>query len=1643
VKVAVAVGVVVILAGILGSTGVPRPSETPGSTGAPTGAASSVGPEASVEPWADLVVAPHALVAELTPDDVDSIGPAPGTTFTLRSLTATGAVELAKGLRIDPPVDFTVEPGSAADVAVVRPTTPLAAGMRYRFRLETPDGALAGTWAFVARSPLHAAGTLPADLSTGVPTNTGIEVTFDQDGTTGVRERFSITPAVTGRIEAHNRTWAFVPDQPLTPATIYTVTVTKGVGIDGSSEVLETDVTLRFETAVTTPAASAGIAFGKSIVEIRPGEEPAIGIDQSDEEEASALPTSVAVTIHRLPDFAAVEAAGLALAGPDSWAIASPSAVVQTAGLDLVAGVDAVVLGGDTAVLRIPVKLAQGHYVATVSQPGPAAQVLLQVTNLSAFAQTATDTTVVWVNDFALDAGLAGAKVAVVGGPALGTSAAGGILRVATPDALRVDTGLPWYDESFRAANLLAVTAADGRRLLVPLGLSTSWVYAEPMGWGDGDGRSRWWLLFQTDRSVYRQTDTINVFGTVRARSDRSVPDGIELRLRPQDGPLDSSIIRAPVQATERGVFSTDIRLDDLPRATYSLDLFVGEERVSSLWIDVQDIRKPAYQIDVATKRHAYLLGEIVRVSVAATFYDGTVVPGADLHVDAFDSPETATTDGLGTAAVDLRTSLGDDGTEGLHWAGIDVRPEHAEEGAITGSASILVAPSRVWIEGSGSVVDGRIVVDGKLSWVDLAALDAAWADGTDLESPAGPTVAGGTVQAAIVHLVPVKRQVGTLYDFIEKKVVPRYEYDVNEVSLGTRTLTSSSNGSIHLAMAVPVPEDGYQVVLTAKDPEGRPIKHTIYAAAPEPDTQYARPYLVVSYACGGSAAVVSGLNEPVTVTMHDADGSTADGRFLFLVSERGTVEATVQDAATFSRLLADADLPGFTVRAVWLSGTGYAMSEASAIVDPDDKAITIGLAPDRARYQPGDPVTIAITTTNAAGRPIAADVVIQGVDEKLYTLGLASDADPRSALLALPDAGFLQTYRSHAIPRTDEGGCGAEGGSRDDFRDTVTFQRIATDAHGRGSVTFDLSDDLTTWHMYAVAVSGALDAGHASVLIPVGLPFFVDATLAPEYLVGEQVVLRVRGFGAELAAGDRVRFSVSAPSLGLAPTTVDAAAFEAGRVTLPAMVAGDHLVTIAGETTVDGTVLRDSLVRTVHVIDTRLGTLASRYEALGPGFSSTGGEGLTRYVITDQGRGRFIAQLEELASATSVRFDRSAAAELARQLLIDEFHVPASSLAPTGFDSANYQAPGVALLPYATPDVFLSARAALVARSKINADSLREAFRDWIGDDTTREQRAAAYAGMAGLGDDVLANLREFDVASLTIREQLWIALGLAAAGDEAGARVIERAVLEAHGGRLGPWVRLSGEANADQSLEASGLLLLLASRLGDPLADDVARYLLDHPSPTQVFPLEQVGYVQAMLERVPRAAARFAWTIAGERTEVALEPGGAYTLVLTAGQRASLALEPIQGTLGVATTWTATNATLPSTNGVTVTRTISPAGSTADDRMVRVTLMVNVGSAPVSGCYRLTDLVPSGLALVASSGAWASGGESGMIWPYEVDGQRVSWCISAQDAGMPYGYSARVVSPGTYRWEPAVVQSERAPTVGASTPATTYTIR
>ncbi|HXI45374.1 MAG TPA: Ig-like domain-containing protein, partial [Candidatus Acidoferrales bacterium] len=1328
---AVVVAVVAIL-GSLAGRATPSPS-APGFTFATQSAAPAA--------WAALQLGPDTTLAEVTATRSLGREVATTTAFTIKSLGAIDVADLASRIESDPPVTFAIEPGPAAGTATLVPTSPLREATRYRLRLMAPDGSLAGTWAFRTDSPLRIVGRLPDDRTTNVPVDTGIETTFDQDSPIGFESHFSISPTVAGRFERHERTWVFIPDKPLALKTIYTVTVTHGVRLSGSDQVLEADATWSFETASTSgldPALSVRIV--RPIIEARPGDGPVLAADVTNDTAKADLPYE----LYRLPTLDAAAAAARTLLADEGWARWSSAGLVDTGGLRRVANgtvrvTDELAADAGLATLRLPVRPDPGIYLVVFPTDGRPGQAILQVTDLAAYVLTTETRTVAWVSDLGSLGPIAGASVAVPGGAALGLTDERGLLTAATPANLVGQATVyadRWYDYySPQPVRVLTIVAPDGRTLLAPLGISGGDVYP-----GERNGASaaadpahRWWLLLSTDRSTYRASDTIHAWGVIRARDDLSVPAGLELRLRLSGAPRDAVLARLPVTATKRGVFSGDLSFQGLPHGSYEVDLFAGDTLVQGSDIQIDEIRKPAYAIQVATDRHAYVAGDRINVSGSVAFYDGSRTPGLALAVTSDAGEATATTDASGAFAATLVATAAD--RDWFTTLSLSAHPASPEEGRIEGQAYVAVFPSTVWLDGAASLDAGRLSATITLSNVDFPAVEHQLSEGSWPSDPAGAALGGRSVKVVLVHDITTRTQSGTQYDFIAKKVLPVYVYDQRQETVFTRTMTTAADGTIRLDAAVPVATDDYEVIVTAADDQRRSMSRTFWATQQHPEAQPpSLPYLGSVTGCGWYQETAH-VGQATSLTVHEADGTVAaDGQYLFLVGERGLADAVLQAGSTFERTFSTADLPSYDVLAVRLAPTGFQATQPVRVaIDHADKTLGVELTADRARYAPGDTVTVNVRTTGPAGHGVGADVIVRAVDEKLFTIGAALDVDSVGALMAAQPDGFLQSFTSHVVPTHFSGGCGGAGGTRDDFRDSATFQHIRTDAGGHGQVTFRVPDDLTSWHVSATAVSSALDSGSGQLLVPVGLPFFVDAILAPEYLVGERPILVARAYGDALTLGDPVRFIVRSADLPLDPVTVDGRVGEAIRVELPALTAGSHRITIEGHAGAGA--YEDALTRTIKVVPTRLRILKTAQVSLTTGLAPAGGSGITTVVVTDAGRGSLLPMLQELLERDGARFDQSVAAAVARRLLVDEFGFSADALPKAGYDADRYARSGVALLPYSSPDLFLTALGALVAPDDLNRADAEDALRIWAADpDVTREQRIMALAGVAGL---------------------------------------------------------------------------------------------------------------------------------------------------------------------------------------------------------------------------------------------------------------------------------------------------------------------
>jgi hypothetical protein len=482
-------------------------------------------------------------------------------------------------------------------------------------------------------------------------------------------------------------------------------------------------------------------------------------------------------------------------------------------------------------------------------------------------------------------------------------------------------------------------------------------------------------------------------------------------------------------------------------------------------------------------------------------------------------------------------------------------------------------------------------------------------------------------------------------------------------------------------------------------------------------------------------------------------------------------------------------------------------------------------------------------------------------------------------------------------------------------------------------------------------------------------------------------------------------------------------------------------------------------------------------YTSLAEGQTVPGGDGLTTVVVSDAGRGRFFPDLVALSWSDGPRADEALPAAEARRLLERTFGEASLDTPDAAFDAGQFQAPNglIALLPYSSSSESLSALVAIATPDAVDRAALLDGFRDlqWRGN-VSRERKLQAFVARAALGDDVLDRLLGYlDDERLTTYERLLVGIGLAAASDEAAALELERELLALHGQQLGPWVRLWDDEEAEiaeprprrdkasssivsraleRSAEHTALLSILAAAVGDDAVAAAAdAYVAENPPSETLANLQRIAYISRLIERTPSQPAGFTWQIDGDPQRVDLGAGESHHMVLTEAQREVLRLEPMSGSLGVASAWREPldAATLTQDGRISVERTVEPEGVIRSSDTVEITLAVDLGPAAVSDCYLVTEFAPSGIAPLREGASWRRRGRTDdadrdASPPWSVQGQRVTWCVET-DPEKPIQtlrYQGRVVNSGSYRWEPTLVQSTRAPELARLGPAETLVL-
>lgn len=1582
---------------------------------------------------------------ELQPTDMDSLGVNSTSQFMIKSKVAVDLAKLKESIKIEPAVDFDLEKVNDQEF-VLKPKKELEARANYKVTLTSYYVNEAGEekvriyeWAYEIKRQFKVMSTLPADQSSDVPINTGIEVTFSHENFSDkdMANYFTIEPKVEGRFEKHKRTVVFV-SKGLAEATIYTITVKAGLPLDGSAETLAQDYVFSFETNDSKRVAyydQPSFNFSSSLKTIKIQEPAIIDVYAYNLEKEQEL----TFNLYRFPTVDDFQKVILERERIPDWAYASRDRYkIDLTKLEKKSSFNAKILDDQRYgnFIQLPEGLAQGFYLLETTFKDRNSQLLLQVTNMGAYLSNSQSKILVWLNDIDSQKPLVGANISVINADK-------------TISAQSNDKGVALIDNFIPTTVGGAMPLADTKMansvinqyqsMVFKMETATDSSFATLSYWGYSNEADKYWTYFYSDRPVYLATDSVRFWGMIKNREGQKA-ENVNAQLVNYSyynyftGENDI-LQRQDLTVSDRGTFEGEFSFANLQPGSYQLVIKVGDARIIQKYIEVRDYVKPAYKIEVTADKQAVFSGDKVSFKIKTQFFEGTPVP--DLKINFAGQEYVTNAEG----EINVVLPLVDESPYN-NYQYFEARPVLSEEAGISAAAYVQVFGRDVTLKTWSEQKDLVATIKGRVNKVDLDKINNNTASDFD-----GLAIANQAVTSAVTEITYLKLDDGEEYDYINKVVNKKYKYERQEKVILEKALSTDANGEFNYTFNYEK-DKSYSIKNVTKDYKGREVEASDYVWGGYVPFDYHSPFEFYRIDDLKEDQAYYKVGDKVTLYMVKDESivpSDEKSSFLFLQARNGIKDYSVTDKAMYEFDFTAEDIPNIYVQGVWFDGRTYKQtyisdwgsSDENVLFDYREKELTIKVTKDKEKYQPGEEVKLNVEVTDKNNKPVQSEVNFNLVDEAYYRLFYEDRPNPLSSIYRSLEPGIFASYTSHKMA---EGYAGAERGGgagvRTDFRDRAYFAAVTTDSKGKAEVKFKLPDNITSWRVTSQAIGADLYAGADQSYLPVSLPFFISTVWNDQYLLKDKPVVSVRAYGTDVKSNEDVTYKVNIPSLGVKDMVVKGKTFQPTDITLPELKEGTHDITVEGEYKS----YKDGIKKPIEVIVSRLVKDDSKYYDLQEGLQIQGNpSGLTRLVFMDNNQGKYYYKLWSLNWTGGDRADQQLTRVLAAELLKQYFGED-MDIAP--FKGSNYQKEdgGIAILPYSSSDLAMSARLAGLAGSHFDVSNLKRYFFDILSNkDSNPEEISLALYGLASLDEPVMTEINLMLARTdLTPQERLYLALAASESGAGELARSIYKSLMAEFGEKLDPYIRMKIGKDQDDYLKYSLWTALLAADLDAQEKDSLWSYAAANWPKEEVLSLEEVDFVKRQIKFLNPGTVSFKYSLNDKTETVNLEKGESYTLNFWSEDLSKIKFSEIKGKVGLVSFFQSAldPQSIKTDPAVKVSRKFFVGGKETtnlkDGDIVEVRLYPKVDKNAADNSYVVTDSLPSGMQM--TDNYVTNWDYCSYYYPDQVDRQTVKYYLWRDWIGWDRGadckdkdyisYYTRVISKGEYQAEESLIQ-------------------
>jgi hypothetical protein len=246
-------------------------------------------------------------------------------------------------------------------------------------------------------------------------------------------------------------------------------------------------------------------------------------------------------------------------------------------------------------------------------------------------------------------------------------------------------------------------------------------------------------------------------------------------------------------------------------------------------------------------------------------------------------------------------------------------------------------------------------------------------------------------------------------------------------------------------------------------------------------------------------------------------------------------------------------------------------------------------------------------------------------------------------------------------------------------------------------------------------------------------------------------------------------------------------------------------------------------------------------------------------------------------------------------------------------------------------------------------------------------------------------------------------------------------------------PYIRVKNSDDTDEILKNTALAAVLASRLDMPEKEGLFEYVKGNYSRKVLLNAEKLLVVLEEYGKLPVTDVEFTYEYDGKTYTENLKDGGSVLVTVPSVRISDVKIKSVTGNASVVSVFNAplTKEVKPDDN-LKISRkfydykTGAEAAEFKQNDIVKVVLDWDIAPTAMDSYYEITDFAPSGLKPIESPYQAGIRPEKGIIWWFRnIDGQKVTFNVFRDSENKePMVYYARVVSPGTFTADSAIIQ-------------------